>query len=102
MLTVKLCKYREGTLGTPNGIGQTPTPAPSDTAGESRLDEFQSLRSAHVIYQELDKHGRTVLRLERETGEMEAFTIGTLGRHDVMYHAAFIMNEAGKTIDTIR
>lgn len=84
MFTVKLMKYV-------TGEGQIPT-----------CTELQVMRGAEVVYTEFDKHGRTVLRLHDSKGQEEAITIGAAERDDVMFNAAYVMNDAGKTVDTIR
>ena len=83
MFTVKFLKYG------PAGVDQ-PT-----------YTEAVTLHQAKEVYVECsDKHGRQVVRLSNILGESEAFTIGS-NRDDVMFNKANIMNEQGRTVETV-
>ena len=85
MLTVKFLKY-----------GPADTDQPSYT-------ESVVLRPADVVFVECsDVHGRQVVGVQHpKTGEIDRYTIGT-NRSDVMFNVAYVMNDAGKTVETIR
>lgn len=85
MLTVKFMKY-----------------GPQDPANAPTYTESEVIHSAKVVYIEFDKHQRTVLKLENPQGEQESFTVGETGRNDVMFNTVYVMNEAGRTVETIR
>lgn len=85
MLTVKLMNYG------PKEPGLPPT-----------LTQGVVIRPAKVIYISFDKHMRTELKFETPEGDMETVTIGEQGREDVMFNTAYIMNDAGRTVETIR
>ena len=81
MLTVKLMKY-----GPTND-------KPSFTEGVS----IRECKTAHVRY-EADM--RCVLQLGDAPGETMEVTIGE--RADCSYNVAYIMNDAGRTVETVR
>lgn len=82
MLIVKLMKYEK--TYKPN----------TDTHKLSCVNAI-AIHTAAVVYLDYEKDGRQVLRFNEES-----VTIGTQ-RIDTMYDKAYIMNEAGKTVDTI-
>ena len=79
MLTIKLMKYG------PEGRATTP----------ASFVQAIAMHSAKDVYLDYEKDGRAVLRFN----DMEV-TVGDTG--DVSYDVAYILNEAGKTVDTIR
>jgi hypothetical protein len=83
MLTVKLMKY--------NSSGDSNRPATAEVIA------VRECNAAHVLY---DKDGRTVLQLGDAPGSTMEVTIGD--RKDCSYSVAYIMNEAGRTVETIR
>jgi hypothetical protein len=83
MLTIKLMKY--------GPTGRTITPKTYLTA--------VAVHSAREVFLDYEQDGRAVLRWDR-AGESLAVTVGETG--DTSYDVAYIMNEAGKTIETIR
>lgn len=60
------------------------------------------LKCADEVYISFDKHGRTVVRIHTPKGVMDDYTVGSPERNDVMFHACYVMNDAGKTVETIR
>lgn len=96
MLTVKLMKY-----GIPTFSGSTDGSVPAQ-----RLDTPQDivLYPASRVYIECrDKHGRTVIGIaDPIDGSIEHVTLGQPERDDVMFHIAFVMNDQGRTVETIR
>jgi hypothetical protein len=82
MLTVKLIKYRSNGPSTP-----------SSTEGVS----IRECNATHVKYEE---DLRCVLQLGDAPGETMEVTVGD--RADCSYTVAYIMNEAGRTVETIR
>lgn len=93
MLTVKLLRY-----GVPTFSGGTDCPTTRDPLYTESID----VRPAKRIFVEMrDKHSRRVLSVIDPAGGLEQFTIGDVDRTDVMYHCVYVMNEAGRTIETI-
>jgi hypothetical protein len=85
MLTVKFLKYQV-----------------SKPSGGPCCMEHVVVHSAKIVCVELtDVHGRSVVTLEKDSGQ-ESFTIGDVARTDVMFNVAYVMNDAGKTVETIR
>ena len=82
MLTVKLMRYE------PNDSSK-----PVSTKGIT----VRECKAAHVMY---ENDGRTVLQLGDAPGETMEVTIGD--RPDCSYSVAYVMNEAGRTVETIR
>jgi hypothetical protein len=95
MLTVKLMKFSKPTYS-----GSTDGPTTRDPG----YTEAVVVHPAEAIFVECnDKHGRQVVRVQNpKSGEMLDFTIGDAERDDVMFNCAYIMNEAGRTVETIR
>lgn len=83
MLTVKFVKYGPGVAD------QAPAPL-----------EAISIRQAASVHLRFEKDGRQVLQCGDAPGETWEATVGL--RNDCRYTLAYIMNEAGKTVDTIR
>lgn len=102
MLTVKFLKY-----GDPPGCGGH---SPNQEFYEHRIGqapmttEAVVLHPAKAVFVELsDKHGRQVVGVQNPVNdEIERFTIGSWERRDVMFNVAYVMNDAGKTVETIR
>jgi hypothetical protein len=59
-----------------------------------------SLRESQTVHVRYEKDGRTVLQLGDAPGETFETTIGE--RPDCSYRVAYVMNEQGKTVETIR
>lgn len=83
MLTVKFYKY-QGEPGHPSSTSSL------------------VIHPAKMVYIEYDKHNRSVVGIITPAGEREDFTVGETGRDDVMFNTAYIMNEAGKTVEALR
>ena len=79
MLTIKLMKYG------PEGLPFTP----------ATYVQAIAMHSAKDVYLDYEKDGRAVLRFNDT-----AITVGDRG--DTSYDVAYILNETGKTVDTIR
>jgi len=84
MLTIKLMKYG------PTVDSDVPTYTDGIT--------IKQAKSVHVRY---EKDLRTVLQLGDAPGETEEISIGPLNS-PVQYNCAYIMNDAGRTVETIR
>ncbi len=83
MFTVRLEKYAETKPGYP-------------TATE--VYSIREAKTVHVRYE----NNRAVLQLNDAPGEdTTEITVGSLAA-DCSYNVAYIMNEQGKTVDTIR
>lgn len=95
MLTVKLMKY-----GKPTYSGSTDGPSTRDPWYLVSM----SLYPAESVFVEMaDKHGRQVVSFQvPKTGDMQAVTIGDAERDDVEYNACYVMNDQGRTVETIR
>lgn len=90
MLTVKFLKYAyNSNLSGP--------PSPNSTT-------HIVLHPARAVFVEVtDVHGRSVVGVEHPTTrEVERFTVSGAERDDVMFNVAYVMNDAGKTVETIR
>lgn len=90
MLTVKFLKYAYNcNLSGP--------PSPGATT-------HIAVHPAKAVHVELtDVHGRSVVGVEHPTtGEVERFTVSGVDRDDVAFNVAYVMNDAGKTVETIR
>lgn len=100
MLTVKMLKYSKPTFSGGNaGPGQPPIPTIRDPGYTESVD----VRPAKRVFVELnDKHGRQVVSVIDPSGDLDQFTVGDAERDDVMFNCVYIMNEAGKTVETIR
>jgi hypothetical protein len=101
MLTVKLMKFSRPTYsGGQAGPGEPPIPTTRDPG----YTEAVVLHPAEAVFVECsDKHGRQVIGVQSpKTGEIERFTIGDAERDDVMFNVAYVMNEAGRTVETVR
>ena len=95
MLTDKLMKYSPKTYSGGTGITSTLDP---------RHTEAVVVHPAEAVFVECnDKHGRQVVGIQNpKTGEMLHVTVGDEGQEDVMFNCAYVMNEAGRTVETIR
>lgn len=95
MLTVKMLKY-----SIPTYSGSTDGPTTRDPG----YTEHVVVHPADAVFVECsDKHGRQVLGIKHpRTGEVERFTIGDAERDDVQFNVAYVMNDAGKTVETVR
>lgn len=82
MFTIRLVKYS----------GREPG-RPSETAAYS----IREAKSVHVRY---EPSHRAVLQLGDAPGVTDEFTVGE--GPDCAYNVAYIMNEYGKTVDTLR
>lgn len=70
-------------------------------AGVPASTRYFALRVAAAVYVEMEADGRQVVRLNGipgATDEFERVTVGAVGDYDV----AYIMNAAGKTVETVR
>ena len=88
MLTVKFVKYLKQ----------------YDRASDSQVPcatEHVVIYSAPSVHLSFEKDGRQVVQLGDAPEITVEFTVGS-DRPDVQYHAAYVMNENGKTVDTIR
>lgn len=86
MLTVKFIKY-----------------APVGTEGPAQIETIVVHPAKAVFVDCQDVHGRAVVGLEDPNGSgVERFTIGQADRSDVMFNVAYVMNDAGRTVETIR
>jgi hypothetical protein len=81
MLTVKLMKY-----------------VPSD--GKPSFTEGVTVRECKAAHVRYEADLRCVLQLGDAPGETMEVTVGD--RPDCAYSVAYIMNEAGRTVETIR
>lgn len=64
---------------------------------------YFALRVAAAVYVEMEADGRQVVQLNGipgATDEFERVTVGAVG--DTSYDVAYIMNAAGKTVETVR
>jgi hypothetical protein len=100
MLTVKLMKYGKPTYsGGVAGPGQPPIPT-------ERLDMPQDIviyPASRVYIECRDAHGRTVIGIaDPKDHSIEHVTVGQPERDDVMFHIAFVMNDQGRTVETVR
>jgi hypothetical protein len=86
MFTVKLMKYDYAS--SLDGV-----PSPASTTGIS-------VREANAVHLRIEKDGRQVLQLGDAPGDTMEVTIGS--REDCAYNLAYIMNAAGKTVETVR
>jgi hypothetical protein len=95
MLTVKLMKFSKPTYS-----GSTDGPTTRDPG----YTETIVVHPAEAVFVECsDKHGRQVVGVQSpKSGEIERFTIGDAERDDVMFNVAYVMNEAGRTVETVR
>lgn len=82
MLTVKLLKF---------GPGEDLEPS---------YTEAISVHECKAVHTRFETGGRCVLQLGNAPGETMEVTIGR--RSDCSYSVAYVMNEAGRTIETIR
>jgi hypothetical protein len=82
MFTVRLVQYAENVAGQPTA-----------TAG-------YSIREAKTVHVRYEPDMRAVLQLGDAPGETDEFTIGSAP--NCAYNVAYVMNERGKTVDTIR
>ena len=83
MLTVKFMKYK-----SMNAENQ-----PTET-------EHIAIYHAPSIHITFEKDGRQVVQLGDAPNETVTMTVG-LHREDTAYHRAYVMNEKGKTVETI-
>jgi hypothetical protein len=95
MLTVKMLKFSKPTYS-----GSTDGPSTRDPG----YTETVVVHPADAVFVECsDKHGRQVVGVQNpKNGEIERFTIGDAERDDVMFNVAYVMNDAGRTVETIR
>lgn len=86
MLTIKLMKYG------PKGKAETP----------NTYTEAIAMHAAKDVYLQYEDGGRAVLYWVTTEGEerVGGVTVGQFG--ETSYDAAYILNEHGRTIDTIR
>lgn len=77
MLTIKLMKYARNEDKSPASVAAI------------------AMHTAQAVYLDYEKDGRAVLRF----GEL-SITVGE--RENTEYDVAYVMNEAGKTVDTVR
>lgn len=82
MLTVKFMKY-----------GPSSTDQPTHTEGVC----VREGASVHIRY---EADGRAVLQIGDAPGDTFEATVGD--RTDCQYHVAYVMNEAGRTVETLR
>jgi hypothetical protein len=61
--------------------------------------EAYSIRHATTVHVRYEADGRRVMQLGDAPGETVEVTVG--GRPDCAYDVAYVMNEAGKTVDKI-
>lgn len=81
MLTVKFVKYLD------QGDGPVAT-------------EAICLRQASAVHVTVDKDGRQSVQCGEAPGETFEHTVG--GGEHCVYNVAYVMNDAGKTVETIR
>lgn len=94
MLTLKLMKYEKPTYQ--GGTNEPTVQLPSCT-------EAVVIHPARAVYVSFErKTGRTLVTMDAISGEQHVFTIGEADRDDVMFNCVYVMNEAGKTVETIR
>jgi hypothetical protein len=95
MLTVKFMKFSRPTYS-----GSTEGPTTRDPG----YTEAVVLHPAKAVFVECsDAHGRQVVGIQNPvTDEIERFTIGDAERDDIAFNVAYVMNDAGKTVETVR
>lgn len=97
MLTVKMLK-----LSKPTYSGSTDGPSTRDPGYTEQVVVYP----ADAVFVECaDKHGRQVLGIQdpkNPSADPIRFTIGGAERDDVMFNVAYIMNDKGTTVETIR
>ena len=76
MLTVKFVTYHKE-QGKPSAV------------------KFMRFASAQSLYLDYENDGRAILRFNDES-----VSVGEIG--DTSYDVAYVMNEAGKTVDTVK
>lgn len=100
MLTVKMLKFSKPTYSGGNAApGEPPIPTTRDPGYTETVVVYPT---EAVFVQCSDKHGRQVIKIQQKDYSTLDFTIGDADRDDVMFNCAYIMNEAGKTVETIR
>lgn len=101
MLTVKLMKFSKPTYSSyETGPGEPPIPSTRDPG----YTEIVVVYPASAVFVECsDKHGRQVVKIQDPKDfSLLAFTIGDAERTDVEFNCAYVMNDAGRTVETIR
>jgi hypothetical protein len=91
MFTVKMIKYG----CSKNGDG-------SGSMAPTHMESIV-LRQTESVSLNCDDLGNQILGVQNpKTGEIERFAIGSADRKDVVFNVAYVMNELGKTIETVR
>lgn len=83
MLTIRLVKYWR----------DRPSSAPQAT-------EAYSIREATSVHVRYEQDVRCVVQLGDAPGDTEEYTVGD--RPDCSYNVAYVMNQAGRTVDKIQ
>lgn len=94
MLTLKLMKYEKPTYSGGTGMPTTRDPVCTEAV------VIHSTRAVYISFEK--KTSRTLVTMDGISGDQHVFTLGDAERDDVMFNAAYVMNEAGKTVETIR
>lgn len=100
MLTLKLMKYEKPVYS----MGQAaPGEPPIPTTRGPVCTEAVAIHPTRAVYISFEKKtGRTLVTMDAINGDQHVFTIGDADRDDVMFNCVYVMNEAGKTVETIR
>lgn len=97
MLTVKLMKYSKPTYNGSTDGKITRDPGYTESVVVHPAD------AVFVEYACIREYGRHIVGVKNpKNGEIEQFTIGDAERDDVMFNCVYIMNDAGRTVETIR